>query len=174
MRKSTPIPRIIKIHEVSGFKVYCAFNTGEHRVIDCQALFSRWNYAADAFRAQLLNPGVFEQLQLEEGTLVWPNLTKTMELSNGASFTVAFNLDPVVLYEESQPDAERNKRYHIGGILRDARKKAGLTQAELARRSGTAKNYISRIENNQSDIELGTLIKIIEIGLDKQLDLHIS
>ncbi|MBQ8645967.1 MAG: helix-turn-helix transcriptional regulator [Bacteroidales bacterium] len=37
--------------------------------------------------------------------------------------------------------------YYSGLILRDARKEAKVTQAELARRTQTTKSYISRIEN---------------------------
>lgn len=37
--------------------------------------------------------------------------------------------------------------YYTGLILRDARKDAKVTQAELARRTQTTKSYISRIEN---------------------------
>lgn len=43
----------------------------------------------------------------------------------------------------------------------------------MAIRSGTTKHYISRIENNHSDIELGTLQKIVEIGLGKQLEVQV-
>ena len=37
--------------------------------------------------------------------------------------------------------------YYTGLILRDARKDANVSQAELARRTQTTKSYISRIEN---------------------------
>ena len=37
--------------------------------------------------------------------------------------------------------------YYSGLILRDARKDAKVSQAELARRTQTTKSYISRIEN---------------------------
>ena len=37
--------------------------------------------------------------------------------------------------------------YYTGLILRDARKDARVSQAELARRTQTTKSYISRIEN---------------------------
>ncbi|MCB0855516.1 MAG: helix-turn-helix transcriptional regulator, partial [Bacteroidetes bacterium] len=53
-----------------------------------------------------------------------------------------FDLDPVVLYEESISDEERNKMYQIGDLIKNARIEAGLTQTELAKRSGTTKNYI--------------------------------
>ena len=37
--------------------------------------------------------------------------------------------------------------YYTGLILRDARKDAKVSQAELARRTQTTKSYVSRIEN---------------------------
>jgi transcriptional regulator with XRE-family HTH domain len=61
----------------------------------------------------------------------------------------------------------------IGRLIRDARKKSGLTQQQLATRSRTTRNYISRIENDRSGIELDTLQKIIEIGLGKKMVLDI-
>lgn len=174
MRKSTKIPRIIRINEIDGFKVYVAFNTGEHRIIDFARLFKKWNFEDDEFRSRLLNKEAFQKLELKEGTLQWPNLIQKTKLSNGMEFEVAFDLDPIVLYEESDPDEERNKSYQIGDLIKKARKQAGLTQEELAKRSGTTKNYISRIENNKSDVEFGTLIKIIEIGLGKHMRININ
>ena len=45
-------------------------------------------------------------------------------------------------------------------ILLDARKKAGLTQEELARRIGTDKGYISRIERGLTVPTVSTLYRI--------------
>lgn len=55
--------------------------------------------------------------------------------------------------------------FRLGILLEEARLKLGLTQEELAERCGTTKSYISRIENNASDIRLSTLMKIIQQGL---------
>jgi transcriptional regulator with XRE-family HTH domain len=49
-----------------------------------------------------------------------------------------------------------------------------LTQEDLAQKSGTTRTYISRIENDKSDLELATLRKIIEIGLGKKLEIKIK
>ncbi|MBI1185340.1 helix-turn-helix domain-containing protein [bacterium] len=62
----------------------------------------------------------------------------------------------------------------LGRLIREARRKAGLTQQELAILSGTSRTYISRIENERSDIELATLKKIIEVGLGRQLEIKIK
>ena len=45
------------------------------------------------------------------------------------------------------------------------------SQEQLAERVGTTKNYISRIENNASDIRLSTLMRIIREGLGGHLTL---
>ena len=49
-----------------------------------------------------------------------------------------------------------------------------MTQEELALKVGTTKNYISRIENNASDIRLSTLMRIIRDGLGGQLKLSVN
>ena len=55
--------------------------------------------------------------------------------------------------------------------LEQARTRCGLTQEELAQKCGTNKSYISRIENDASDIKLSTLIKIVTTGLGGHLKL---
>ena len=42
---------------------------------------------------------------------------------------------------------EKAYAFYTGSILRDARKKAKISQVELAERTQTTKSYISRIEN---------------------------
>ena len=59
-------------------------------------------------------------------------------------------------------------------LIQEARKKQNLTQEELAERAGTTKNYISRIENDASDIRLTTLMRIIREGLGGRLKLSFS
>ena len=61
--------------------------------------------------------------------------------------------------------------FKIGFLLEEARNKRGMTQEELAAKCGTNKSYISRIENDASDIKLSTLIKIIREGLGGELRL---
>ncbi|PIV57854.1 MAG: transcriptional regulator [Bacteroidetes bacterium CG02_land_8_20_14_3_00_31_25] len=66
---------------------------------------------------------------------------------------------------------EEFEAFKFGVLLQEARLKQQLTQAELARKVGTTKNYISRIENDASDIRLSTLIRIIQQGLGGHLRL---
>ena len=64
--------------------------------------------------------------------------------------------------------------FKLGVILEEARKKKNLTQEQLALKCGTTKNYISRIENNASDIKLSTLMRIISNGLGGHLNLSVE
>ena len=64
--------------------------------------------------------------------------------------------------------------FQLGVLLQEARKKKKMTQEELARRVGTTKNYISRIENDASDIRLSTLMRIINEGLGGHLKLTLE
>src|ERR1051325_8192117 len=68
----------------------------------------------------------------------------------------------------------KSKTFMIGELIKEQRRNAKLTQEALARKSGTKKSYISRIENGQSDIQLTTLFKIIEQGLGRKLTLTIG
>lgn len=61
--------------------------------------------------------------------------------------------------------------FKLGVLLEEARIKLNMTQEELAQKCGTNKAYISRIENNASDIRLSTLIRIIQQGLGGHLKL---
>ena len=47
------------------------------------------------------------------------------------------------------------------GVHEELRKERSMTQEQLADRWGKTKNYISRIENDASDIRLSTLQQIV-------------
>ncbi|MCK5136165.1 MAG: helix-turn-helix transcriptional regulator [Bacteroidales bacterium] len=64
--------------------------------------------------------------------------------------------------------------FKIGVLIQEARKRRKLTQEDLALRVGTTKNYISRIENDASDIRLSTLMRIISDGLGGHLTLTLD
>jgi DNA-binding XRE family transcriptional regulator len=64
--------------------------------------------------------------------------------------------------------------FRLGVMLQEMRKERGLTQSQLAEKCGTTKNYISRIENDASDIRLSTLMRIIHEGLGANLKLSVD
>ena len=56
----------------------------------------------------------------------------------------------------------------IGEQLKVERRRAGLTQEQLAERIGTKKSFISRVEKGRADIQLSTLVKLFN-GLGRQI-----
>lgn len=64
--------------------------------------------------------------------------------------------------------------FKLGVMLQELRKEKGLTQEQLAEKCGTTKTYISRIENNASDIRLSTLMRIIREGLGGSLKFNVN
>ncbi len=69
---------------------------------------------------------------------------------------------------------EEFENFKIGILIQEARKQQNMTQEELALKCGTTKNYISRIENNASDIRLSTLMRIIREGLGGHLKVSLE
>lgn len=64
--------------------------------------------------------------------------------------------------------------FKLGIMLQEMRKEKGLTQQELAEKCGTSKTYISRIENDASDIRLSTLMRIVQVGLGGHLKFSVD
>jgi ribosome-binding protein aMBF1 (putative translation factor) len=67
----------------------------------------------------------------------------------------------------------KSKAFIVGEMVKEARKDAHLTQEDLAKKTGTKKSYISRLENGKIDVQISTLFKIFEEGLGKTLALTI-
>ncbi|HOG41687.1 MAG TPA: helix-turn-helix transcriptional regulator [Bacteroidales bacterium] len=81
--------------------------------------------------------------------------------------------------KEGTPERNRFEEnayaYYSGQILRNARKEAKVTQAELAERSNTSKSYISRIENGTINPSVGVFYKLIAaLGLNVEIVKTIS
>lgn len=58
----------------------------------------------------------------------------------------------------------------IGAGIRFHRRKAGLTQAELARLSGVGKASVFDVEKGKQSIQMDTLLKILSV-LNMELDI---
>ena len=66
------------------------------------------------------------------------------------------------------------ENFKIGTMIHNARIEKGLTQEQLAEKTGTTKSYISKIENNVKEARFSTLQKIVELGLGGHLELSIK
>jgi ribosome-binding protein aMBF1 (putative translation factor) len=63
--------------------------------------------------------------------------------------------------------------FRVGEMIKAERLAANLTQEELALKSGTQATQISKIENGNAEISFSNLLKIIELGLGKQMNFKI-
>jgi DNA-binding XRE family transcriptional regulator len=64
--------------------------------------------------------------------------------------------------------------FKLGVMLQELRRERKMTQEQLAEKCGTTKNYISRIENDASDIRLSTLQRIVRDGFGGHLELSVN
>jgi len=173
MRQKIKIPRIVKIEKVSGHKIQCMFNNGESRLLDFEKIFKQWNVTENDFEYPLLDEKEFKKVKLRNYTLSWPNIEIKVKGENGENLNLPYEIGADVLFELSE-DIKEPSKYRYGRLIRSARLKAGLTQEQLAMKSGTTRFYISRIENDKTDLEMSTFRKIVEAGLGKRLKLTIE
>lgn len=74
---------------------------------------------------------------------------------------------------ERRDNLEREaESFRIGLLLKNARESRNMTQEQLGQMIDKKRTYISRVENNGSNITLSTLFEIVEKGLGGKV--HIS
>ncbi len=80
--------------------------------------------------------------------------------------------------EKGTPGRDKFERgfqaFKLGILIQKARIKKGMTQEELAIKSGTNKGYISKLENDVNDLRISTLKRIVEEGLGGELKLSVK
>ncbi len=64
--------------------------------------------------------------------------------------------------------------FRIGLLLKKARESRNMTQEELGLLVDKKRTYISRVENNGSNITLSTLFDIVEKGLGGKVNISIE
>ena len=169
------LPKILKINEVDDKKLRLSvlFSNSEHRILDFKNILkNEWQVEPSDPEYLLLDPKEFKKVKLCNNTLSWDNVVLYMTGEDGSLKSTAFDIGADVLYKLSFPDEERS--HSIGELFRQWRTEAKLTQDEVAMKSGTSRTYITRFENGMQDIELDTLFKIVEGGLDKRLKLTVE
>ncbi len=88
------------------------------------------------------------------------------------------SFDELIEFEHGKIGTESRNKYEesaqmfiVSEMLKVARKEAKLTQEQLAEKAGTKKSYISKLENGKGNIQLSTLIRIFEQGLNRKIGL---
>ena len=72
-------------------------------------------------------------------------------------------------YSATNLQTGKAKAFVIAEMLKEERHNAQMTQAQLAEKAGMKKSFISRVENGHADIQLSTLFRLIEQGLNRKL-----
>lgn len=76
---------------------------------------------------------------------------------------------------ERRDELERDfESFQIGLLLKKAREQKHLTQDQLAELVDKKRTYISRVENNGSNLTLKTLFDIVEKGLGGKVKISIE
>ena len=99
--------------------------------------------------------------------------SKESALMNCSSLDELLDVEFGKVGSETREEFDREtEAFCLAQTLKEERKRAGLTQEELAEKIGPKKTYISRLENGKADIQLGTLFRIFE-GLGRRVSLTI-
>lgn len=173
MRQNIKIPRILKINWIRELSISVVFNNGESRIIDFRKVLKQFNVNKDSPAYILYDSKEFAKVEIVDNTLSWSNVEQYITMRNGKKIKVPYEIGADVLLKYSHPE-KSELSLKLGQMIREARLINGLTQQDLALKSGTSRTYISRIENDRSDLEIATLRKIIETGLGKRLEIRIK
>jgi len=69
---------------------------------------------------------------------------------------------------------QKAEAYMVAELVKESRRKANLTQQQLADKLNVKRTYISKIERASSDVRISTLRKIIETGLGGRLNITVD
>jgi DNA-binding XRE family transcriptional regulator len=173
MKNKPEIVRIKEIYKIEDFNIFCHFTNDEFRFVDFEQLFIQWKIKQGDIEYSLLNKTEFKKVNLVNGTLSWKNITVSLLDENGKENYYPYELDPIVLYQNSQIDQDKIFE-NFGMLLKNERLKSGMTQKQLAKKSGISEEYISKLENEKSNIELLIIRDIMQSGFGKRLKINVE
>ena len=169
------LPKILKINGIDKkkLKISVLFSNGEDRILDFNKIFkSNWKIKKTDPEYKLMNPAEFAKVKIANHTLSWDNVELYITGFDGKKKKVPYEVGADTLYDLSVADEKLT--ISIGTLFRKARLAAKLSQEKVAQLSGTSRTYITRLENNRGDVEIMTLKKIVEAGLNKHLSIAIK
>jgi len=98
-----------------------------------------------------------------------------MKTKNPATINELFEQEYSKKGTESRENFEQKaEAYMVAELVKESRKKAHLTQEQLAKKLNVKRTYISKIERASSDVRISTLRKIIETGLGGKLHINVE
>ena len=69
---------------------------------------------------------------------------------------------------------QKSEAFMVAELVKESRKKAQMTQEQLAKKLNVNRAYISKIERASSDVRISTLRRIIETGLGGKLHINVD
>ena len=169
------LPKILKINGIDkkNLKISVLFSNGEDRVLDFKKIFkNEWKVTKADPEYKLMNPVEFAKVKIANHCLSWDNTELFITGFDGKKKKVPFEIGADTLYPLSVEDKKLS--ISIGSLIRTARLASNLSQEKVAELSGTSRTYITRLENDKQDIEIMTLKKIVEAGLNRHLSISID
>jgi DNA-binding XRE family transcriptional regulator len=169
------LPKILKINSIDRkyLKISVLFSNGEDRILDFNRIFKKdWKIVKGDFEYKLLDPKQFSKVKIANHTLSWDNVEVQLKGFDGKKMTVPYEVGADTLYDLSEVDEKL--KISVGTIFREARLSAKLSQEKVAELSGTSRTYITKLENDGGDVEIMTLKKLVEAGLNRHLSISID
>ncbi len=164
------IPRISKIYKIDSPHIGVIFTNGEYKILNLKTMFQKIGIKQGQFGFELLeNEQLFNSVEIVNRTLSWKSMIKKIDLPRSASKNLTFEIDPVTIYKYSKIDPVKASSYHVGRSIKNMRNKLKLSQDDIAQNIGSNKQYVSRIENDKSDLEFNTLKRIYELGFNRKV-----
>lgn len=162
--------RIIKIVGKSFPVIKFISNNGEYRSINLKELFQKIDLREGEFGYDVISDkNLFNSVELIDNALAWKKIIKTFSFPGKKLINTFFHLDPITTIENSKLD-DNNQLLKYGQTIKNFRKYyLHISQEELGKKIGSDKYYISKIENQRTDLELKTLRKIYEVGFNTNM-----
>lgn len=104
----------------------------------------------------------------------FPHVMRGLSSSSHQQRQRSFIIFTVSNTNKLQTNEQGFEAFKLGVLIQEMRENQNLTQEQLAVKCGTTKSYISRIENDASDIRLSTLMRIVKDGLGGHLQLNVA
>jgi len=142
------IPAIVQVISVLPYRIVTLWSNGEVRENDYAADVQRWATLDSPVYQQLAQWEYFKSARANNGVLEWPTVRFQFTFG-GVDRDEAIDFDRLVTYEQSRlMEVTALDSATLGETISRARHQARITQGDLARRIGSTKQYVSKVERN--------------------------
>ncbi len=142
------VPEIVSVLSVLPYRIVTLWSNGEVRENDYATDIEQWGKSDNPIYQQLARWDDFKSVRATEGRLEWPTVRFQFTF-DGVERDEAIDFDRLVTYQESRLlDVAMLDSQTLGETISQARHQARISQQDLARRIGSTKQYVSKVERN--------------------------